>query len=116
MNRRYEKGCSSKRSSSDESNCSSKKSKRSADDSDSSPEVVGTSRRKIASISDQEEILIESPEKNVESDQTEDKYFKLLSWNIDGLDKDSDNLGNRTRGVAAKIIEYVNFYHVFQTV
>jgi hypothetical protein len=34
------------------------------------------------------------------------KYFKLLSWNIDGLDHDPETLTIRTRGVIDVIKRY----------
>ena len=34
-----------------------------------------------------------------------EKYFKIMSWNIDGLDNEPQNLMNRTIGVVTKILK-----------
>ena len=47
------------------------------------------------------EIAIHQEQKQSEMSQEESKHFKILSWNIDGLDK--SNLESRTLGVVSTI-------------
>ena len=42
-----------------------------------------------------------------ENDENEGKYFKIMSWNIDGLDQ--SNLQSRTKGVIATINKYFKY-------
>ena len=50
------------------------------------------------------EIAMHQEHKQSEAAEEEDsKHFKIMSWNIDGLDK--SNLESRTLGVASTIIK-----------
>jgi hypothetical protein len=40
------------------------------------------------------------------------KYFKLLSWNIDGLDEQENTIEIRTRGVIDVIKRYRIFFNL----